>query len=601
MNTNSYLNPQSMRQQCSDAIADLSRDNNIYREISKRIDEFVGDSRFKSTGVDALKAHLSDYQFVIRAMIAANEYDIYDFNVLMNSVGYETLAGSDILYGKETSRQLKQENEQRAYEYEQKAADALLPIQKIYYKQKANNYRYMADLANQMFNRYVEKENEYHRIDNETRNLFGTSDALRQSAKNGLASLSTVFLDGTYVVSQTAPWKQEIMQSYADIFYSTDASGKLIPNWDGIEKCLKKDAGDITKEEYDSLALVYMNLEANELGRFLNLCMDKTKEHETSIAAYYIGSNFIHEDYTEWKVNDEKINSILERTIDTATVALYVMRNGEDVEAENAENVRDILLQKIVLLRVLTEIGKTRSDYQSNTAGISIEVIQDGTWKLKFFEEYYNCERHEHRDLRESVVLISSTEKGANIHDKIIDEGKEDCKEQIYVSSILEDTTEFATEEMMDFILEEEIYDNMGKISSYAIPIIGNIINSGIDIWQERQERAKNLQYVETYFDDVEATNTYADYDYSINLVEYDTYNITDRKIYASEGEMTDIKIERVNELLDYPITKEIIVNNPDKVWEETEEKKAENPKWKRMYERIISNKEVYIDDDLGE
>ena len=92
MNTNSYLNPQSMRQQCSDAIADLSRDNNIYREISKRIDEFVGDSRFKSTGVDALKAHLSDYQFVIRAMIAANEYDIYDFNVLMNSVGYETLA-----------------------------------------------------------------------------------------------------------------------------------------------------------------------------------------------------------------------------------------------------------------------------------------------------------------------------------------------------------------------------------------------------------------------------------------------------------------------------------------------------------------------------
>lgn len=590
MNTNSYLNPQSMRQQCSDAIADLSRDNNIYREISKRIDEFVGDSRFKSTGVDALKAHLSDYQFVIRAMIAANEYDIYDFNVLMNSVGYETLVGSDILYGKETSRGLKQENEQRAYEYEQKAADALLPIQEIYYKQKANNYRYMADLANQMFNRYVEKENEYHRIDNETRNLFGTSDALRQSAKNGLASLSTVFSGGTYVVSQTAPWKQEIMQSYADIFYSTDASGKLIPNWDGIEKCLKKDAGDITKEEYDSLALVYMNLEANELGRFLNLCMDKTKEHETSIAAYYIGSNFIHEDYTEWKVNDEKINSILERTIDTATVALYVMRNGEDAEAENAETTRDILLQKITLLQVAKEIGTVRSAYQSKNPDVTIESSAEGDWILKFREEYYDSEKLEHRDLRESAVTISRTTAGSNIMDENIEDGEKEAIQYFGASSLLEDTTNFTAEEMMSVVLEEELFDKMGRISADTLPIVGEVVGFAMEEYEDAKETVENVEFIQNYFEDAKAANTYADYSCCANSVEYDTYNVNGRELYAYEGKLTASKIQKVNEVLNFPVTKQEIFNSPERVWEETEEKKSIDKYWENIYGKIIGN-----------
>ena len=69
-----------------------------------------------------------------------------------------------------------------------------------------------------------------------------------------------------------------MQNSYFTRFMPTDSTGNTTVNWDEIEKIVGKDASEITAEEYYALSVVYLNLDAEDLTRFLSLFIDKTKD-----------------------------------------------------------------------------------------------------------------------------------------------------------------------------------------------------------------------------------------------------------------------------------------------------------------------------------
>ena len=72
--------------------------------------------------------------------------------------------------------------------------------------------------------------------------------------------------------------------------------------------------------------------------------------------------------------------------------------------------------------------------------------------------------------------------------------------------------------------------------------------------YEEAKETTANVEFIQNYFEDAKAANTYADYSCCVNIVEYDTYNVNGRKLYAYEGKLTESKIRKVNELLNFPV-----------------------------------------------
>ena len=74
-----------------------------------------------------------------------------------------------------------------------------------------------------------------------------------------------------------------------------------------------KDASEITAEEYYALSVVYLNLDAEDLTRFLSLFIDKTTDVDMPWYNELFGpaAGQCNEDYSEWKTNNDKLNQVL--------------------------------------------------------------------------------------------------------------------------------------------------------------------------------------------------------------------------------------------------------------------------------------------------
>ena len=104
-----------------------------------------------------------------------------------------------------------------------------------------------------------------------------------------------------------------MQNSYFTRFMPTDSTGNTTVNWDEIEKIVGKDASEITAEEYYALSVVYLNLDAEDLTRFLSLFIDKTKDVDMPWYNELFGpaAGQCNEDYSEWNVNNDKLNQVL--------------------------------------------------------------------------------------------------------------------------------------------------------------------------------------------------------------------------------------------------------------------------------------------------
>ena len=109
-----YLDPSTIKSQCSAAITEIDTDNSALTVAYTAVDSFINDTTIKSDAFDALKSSVRPYLTIITRLKNANESDKADFETLKSSVGSEVLDGSIIVPKMKAAWDSKTNNENTA-------------------------------------------------------------------------------------------------------------------------------------------------------------------------------------------------------------------------------------------------------------------------------------------------------------------------------------------------------------------------------------------------------------------------------------------------------------------------------------------------------
>ncbi len=153
---------------------------------------------------------------------------------------------------------------------------------------------------------------------------------------------------------------------------------------------------EITAEEYYALSVVYLNLDAEDLTRFLSLFIDKTKDVDMPWYNELFGpaAGQCNEDYSEWKTNNDKLNQVLAYAGIISEVTLKAMQGIDKDENPKTYNLlekkRNDMLQRITVLQAVREVGVFRADIYADSPDIKIEEDAESRALTIKFKEYRN-------------------------------------------------------------------------------------------------------------------------------------------------------------------------------------------------------------------
>ena len=548
---------------------------------------------------------MEDYLMILRTMRAANCSDISDFNTLSGSVGDEELDGAKILEQQREALRQKESYEDAAEEYRQLARNEDTLYLKYHYSQCEQQNLDLALVQGLLYEAWKKKEEKYDAIDNATAKLFTTVGSMRSIAREGLEYMKNAYRNGNYDTSVRDSWRMRMQNSYFTRFMPTDSTGNTTVNWDEIEKTVGKDALEITAEEYYALSVVYLNLDAEDLTRFLSLFIDKTKDVDMPWYNELFGpaAGQCNEDYSEWNVNNDKLNQVLAYAGIISEVTLKAMQGVDKDAYELLEDERNVMLQRITVLQAVREVGVFRADIYADSPDIKIEEDEESKALTIKFKEYRNIGSESaptFSNLADSSIKVKYTMDSSCI----------DMESIKNAETIL--TTYFGgysvAEESGKFVLDETKGEAIGKaaegLASYAkkagktgmskaigyIPIVGDVAFFAIDTAADYEETKDNVKIVKEQLDDVKSAKLYSDFGYSVNFVEYDTASSKEIKIVANHGENTINIINQANSDLELDISENEIFAEPDKTYQKITDEISDNPDKQKAYNDAIES-----------
>ena len=612
MNENSYLNPTQMKEQCDSAIRKLENDNEAIRVAENSLNTFLNDSEIKSEAFDVLKFQMSDYITVLQAMRTANNSDIADFTTLKSSVGDELLIGGIILEQKAAALRQKAADEETAQEYEREAKKASWPWESWYYNWKADKYWNMAEIDQRLYLMWQAKEDRYDEIEGITSGLFLATTAMRAAAETGLCAIDNAFQNGAYVSNRNAAWRTELAKSYIERILTVNADGTITAKWDEVEKVLNKPAEEITQEEYEALALLYLNIGETELSYFLGLCMDRTSDVDIPWYKEMIqmGTNFSGgEDFSEWTVNTEKLDKLLEQVSIASDGTLAMLRvmdseneNGnENEQYKRLREQRNIIVQRMTLLEVTGEVGTFRGEYQAEHPMIRIKKNEDESLTMSFcqFRNIGSEVSPTMSNLGESTINISRTKNGENIDRDALKDTELSFAGYFAGISLVDETWSFmidetsgelismGSEHLGTYLAEKTGKEALENVIGY-VPIAGDIAGFAIDMAESRAEADAAQKFITGQFDTLESAMIYRAFDCSVNFVQYDTVDNEQLTLYTQSGRKTADIVNSVNDALGTEITEADVVTKPNEISNLIDQLIAENPENADRYNDAI-------------
>ena len=610
MNENSYLNPTQMKEHCDSAIRKLENDNEAIRVAENSLNTFLNDSEIKSEAFDTLKLQMSDYITVLQAMRTANNSDIADFTTLKSSVGDELLIGGIILEQKAAALRQKAADEETAQEYEREAKKASWPWESWYYNWKADKYWNMAEIDQRLYLMWQAKEDRYDEIEGITSGLFLATTAMRAAAETGLCAINNAFQNGAYVSNRNAAWRTELAKSYIERILTVNADGTITAKWDEVEKVLNKPAEEITQEEYEALALLYLNIDETELSHFLGLCMDRTSDVDIPWYKEMIqmGTNFSGgENFSEWTVNTEKLDKLIEQVSIASDGTLAMLQVIDKKKQEEEYRVlldqRNIIIQRMTLLEVVGEVGTFRGEYQAEHPTIRIKKNEDESLTMSFcqFRNIGSEVSPTMSNLGTSTVTISKTKNGVVIDREALGNAELSFQGYFGGTSLANETYTFVADEITgemisqgaeglgNYVAEKTGKEALKNVIGY-VPIAGDIAGFAMDMAESRAETEAATNFITGQFDTLESTKIYNDFDCSVSFVEYDIVDNNQVTLYVQTGVDTANAVKRVNEALGTQITEAEVLKNPNGVYNLTEELFEENPENEEKYNYAIKN-----------
>ncbi len=614
MTENDYLNPSDIKAQCDAAIMRLERDNEALTTVENALEVFINDEEIKSEAYDALKQQISDYKTLLQAMQDANYSDMSDFAVLKSSVGDEVLDGANILAQKQAAWDARICDESAAEGYRRASYTAEWPWVSWYYGWMADHYDQMVQIDIQLYNAWQAKEDAFDAIEASTKNLFQCSAQLRQTAQNGLQSITGAFSNGVYVPDMNAAWRTDLTACYIERMFNEDANGTIVINWTEVEKVLKKEASEITDVEYQTLAFIYLKADEQGMARFLAYCMDRKADIDTPWYNEVFGpsAGLVNQDYTEWVVNESKIGRIQAEIVAKSEELLGQMKIANSKKNESLyillKDNRDLVMQRLTLLGVVTELGNFRGDYHNTNPMISITVGEKREIVITFneFRNIGSDYAPTMSNLAESTVTIDYTMNGDSIPKEIPKDAELAFKAYFCNYSAEKNIAEFAYDKMTGKVISqgskkisEYVGETLGKESLGKIvgtvPLVGDFVGLGVDIALEEAKQEKAMAFIEGQMDRIEKADIYSDFDCSTNFVQYDTAENAGYTLYAYGGEETSERAERVNVLfleeLGKGIIQEDIFENPNDVFDMYKELVNKDVRNAARYDEAINDK----------
>ena len=553
MNENSYLDPEAIKKSCTGASKKLKSNNDEILAVETAVKYFLNNSELQGQAFENVRMQMEDYSMILRTMRAANCSDISDFNTLSGSVGDEELDGAKILEQQREALRQKENYENAAEEYRQLARNEDTLYLKYYYSQCEQQNLDLALVQGLLYEAWKKKEERYDAIDNATAKLFTTVGSMRSIAREGLEYMKKAYKNGNYDTSVRDSWRMRMQNCYFTRFMPTDSTGNTTINWDEIEKTVGKDASEITAEEYYALSVVYLNLDAEDLTRFLKLFIDKTKDVDMPWYNELFGpaAGQCNEDYSEWKTNNDKLNQVLAYAGIISEVTLKAMQGIDKDENQDAydllEKKRNDMLQRITVLQAVREVGVFRADIYADSPDIKIEEDAESILTT-YFGGYSVAE--------ESGKFVLDETKGEAI-------GK-------------------AAEGLASYA-KKAGKTGMSKAIGY-IPIVGDVTSFVIDTATDYEETKENVKIVKEQLDDVKSAKLYRDFGYSVNFVEYDTASSKEIEIVANHGKNTVNIINQVNSDLELDISENEIFAEPDKTYQKIIDEISDNPDKQKAY-----------------
>ncbi len=210
MTREDYLNPESIRAQCSQAVSRMEEDNRALETIKQSIHEFAADDEIKSESFSDLKQQLKNYETIIEAVRAANASDIGDFRSFSSLVGGEILDGAVIFCQMENALNLKEIYLLNEGVCKGSMAAAAEPELSEYYRWKAEKYSRLAESSQGLYERWRQKAERFDEIAVGTNHLFSDSGSISSLIQEGLSEVSGAFANGAYVSNKESTWQKQI-------------------------------------------------------------------------------------------------------------------------------------------------------------------------------------------------------------------------------------------------------------------------------------------------------------------------------------------------------------------------------------------------------
>lgn len=209
-----YLDSVSVRSACMDYIDYLHAENDAYKTIKTRIENFINDTDSTSSSIVGIKDQMDDYSLIIQELMRANEFDIDSCWKLHDNSGSGVYDGYTIFKNKNEASGNYSFNYDKGEEYAKKAYNETNDSLKEEYGKKASDYYGIAREIKKELEYWEGREAEYDEIESCTANCFQESVELRSRAMTGLGEISTSFNKGEYARKNSA-WRDEIKDDLA--------------------------------------------------------------------------------------------------------------------------------------------------------------------------------------------------------------------------------------------------------------------------------------------------------------------------------------------------------------------------------------------------
>ena len=600
MNENSYLNPADIRAQCDAAINSLEKDNEATYIIERNLNSFIEDSQVQSYAFKSLKQQMEDYKSVLPVMRMANQADIEDFRFLKLMTTGTELNGSNILEQKNMAIEAKKSDEANAEKYRKKAQKATSVTLRVQYTTKVTSYMAMAALDQRLYDECQKKEDTYDGIEKFTCGLFEEGASIRAAVESALSGIQGAFQNGVYVPDMQAAWRGEISGCYINRVMKINADGTITARWAEVRRILNKDAEEITEEEYNALAVLYLNMGEEDLAQFLKLCMDKVEDVDES-DWFGIGGTIVNghsevdnTDYSVWEINDDKIKNILDRLVVASDETLFMLQmvDGEKDEKmyKELKEQRNIIIQRSSLLEAMMEESEYRGEYQAEYPRIIIESNKGEDLILKFCQLRSTdkfCTSMS--NLGESTITVARTENGRSI-------GWDEVENmELSIKAHFGEFSNYSVAGAAEYIAEQMPNKICGDPIGY-VPLVGNILSFIGDSTVGYIEGVNDASFVSGQVKILKEMNIYSDFDCSANFVYYDTDSSQEQVVYAQSGENTVDILKRVNEKMDLvgtenAITIEQVIAEPNEVRNIINDLYKKDPDYKDRYDEAVQKK----------